>query len=574
MSDKTRPTKIITTSGRDVGNFPTRQEAEDWLTSQNITPVFREPELAELVVTGKRPQSIWKQGAENFEQTFGISPKEVAGFIPYVGDAIDLGDIGTDLYKGNYKDAAIGAGLFLLPNILEKPAKYLYKGVKKAIKSARDYRIGRELNSIPLSQSRVKAPTSTTISYTPSNRSTERARLDFFERGPANISEAERAGIPKGERNQPMNPPINPVEEFKARYGTTPGNPSYPTSISEVIPNQLPRENFRDNPAFSYEAPYNNWEESLLFGDPNNSVANLKEYIATLPKSDPIDFSTIRDYRTYLSRVGVNPYALTDEEISALITNQYNILSSEMTGKLKGVPMYHGSYTPVERFNFQRETGKGLGNMGASGPGNYFSTGRHNYGQIKVYDENVGKSYVIGDMQPYLINNVKSTPVSATLQRKGILPKYQSPPEGIQKAQQAKALLIQNESGHYPITKDKIAELKQIVSDYENSPGYQAYISQNITPYTQERNMFIIDSDAMTAPFHLGQSVFPLANGKEVFSIEGMIPRNTGIKSLFPHPSTLVKDANGNWVIKRDWLDPRVNYKKGGKLKCRRLKNI
>jgi hypothetical protein len=37
----------------------------------------------------------------------------------------------------------------------------------------------------------------------------------------------------------------------------------------------------------------------------------------------------------------------------------------------------------------------------------------------------------------------------------------------------------------------------------------------------------------------LGQTVYPLQDGNIITSIEGMIPRNSGIKSLFPHPSTL-----------------------------------
>jgi hypothetical protein len=36
--------------------------------------------------------------------------------------------------------------------------------------------------------------------------------------------------------------------------------------------------------------------------------------------------------------------------------------------------------------------------MGAQGPGNYFSTGRHSYGFLKTYNENTGQSSVIGDM--------------------------------------------------------------------------------------------------------------------------------------------------------------------------------
>jgi hypothetical protein len=41
------------------------------------------------------------------------------------------------------------------------------------------------------------------------------------------------------------------------------------------------------------------------------------------------------------------------------------------------------------------------------------------------------------------------------------------------------------------------------------------------------------------SPIGLGQTVYPLQDGKTITSIEGMIPRNSGIKSLFPHPSTL-----------------------------------
>jgi hypothetical protein len=48
--------------------------------------------------------------------------------------------------------------------------------------------------------------------------------------------------------------------------------------------------------------------------------------------------------------------------------------------------------------------------------------------------------------------------------------------------------------------------------------------------------------------------------------MEFMLRRNTGIKSLFPHPSTFTRDANGRIIINRIWEDPRVNYKQGGKM--------
>ena len=47
--------------------------------------------------------------------------------VPLLGDAIDAGKVIYDTSQGNYKQAALGAGFLLLPNIVEKPLK---KGIK------------------------------------------------------------------------------------------------------------------------------------------------------------------------------------------------------------------------------------------------------------------------------------------------------------------------------------------------------------------------------------------------------------------------------------------------------------
>jgi hypothetical protein len=52
-----------------------------------------------------------------------------------------------------------------------------------------------------------------------------------------------------------------------------------------------------------------------------------------------------------------------------------------------------------------------------------------------------------------------------------------------------------------------------------------------------------------------------------------MLRRNTGIKSLFPHPSLLTRDADGKLRIVRDWADSRINYKSGGRLIPKRRKS-
>ena len=55
--------------------------------------------------------------------------------------------------------------------------------------------------------------------------------------------------------------------------------------------------------------------------------------------------------------------------------------------------------------------------------------------------------------------------------------------------------------------------------------------------------------------------------GQNTHHIGVMLRRNTGIKSLYPHPSRFINE-NGKVILKPvDWADPRVNYKDGGKIK-------
>lgn len=60
--------------------------------------------------------------------------KELAYNAPVTGDVLSLYDIGKDVYEGNYGKAALGAGLFFIPNFLERPLKHLYRKGKNVIK--------------------------------------------------------------------------------------------------------------------------------------------------------------------------------------------------------------------------------------------------------------------------------------------------------------------------------------------------------------------------------------------------------------------------------------------------------
>ena len=98
----------------------------------------RETILPELTVVPKTSPSIGnvlRGGYDNFEDTFGISGKEAAGFVPYVGDALDFYDIGNDLNEGNYLAAGLGIGALFLPNIIEKPLKAVYRRGKNLVRN-------------------------------------------------------------------------------------------------------------------------------------------------------------------------------------------------------------------------------------------------------------------------------------------------------------------------------------------------------------------------------------------------------------------------------------------------------
>ena len=57
----------------------------------------------------------------------------ITGFIPFVGDALQLADAVNDVNNKNYGRAALTAGLMLLPNIIEKPVKAVSKPLKRFI---------------------------------------------------------------------------------------------------------------------------------------------------------------------------------------------------------------------------------------------------------------------------------------------------------------------------------------------------------------------------------------------------------------------------------------------------------
>lgn len=103
------------------------------------------PEAQARIQASKDKEGHWYDyGVKNFKDTFGVNPRSVADWIPGVGDALALGDVISALKDKKYGEAALVAGMFVLPNVIEKPIKGLYKYGRKAV---RNYKKIRNYNS-------------------------------------------------------------------------------------------------------------------------------------------------------------------------------------------------------------------------------------------------------------------------------------------------------------------------------------------------------------------------------------------------------------------------------------------
>lgn len=93
--------------------------------------------LPEVTVT---PRNINLAGAvDRGRRTVGNMGKEILSATTPLGDIESAKDIYQDARSGNYGQAALGAGLLLLPNFIEKPLKTLKRVGKKVVKAANKY---------------------------------------------------------------------------------------------------------------------------------------------------------------------------------------------------------------------------------------------------------------------------------------------------------------------------------------------------------------------------------------------------------------------------------------------------
>lgn len=138
----------------------------------------------------------------------------------------------------------------------------------------------------------------------------------FYER-PSKLTEAERLGIPKSERNQPA----------KVR-----------TTSQEFSNDYVSAKMTLRKPTYEYEDLVENYFRDDSAGEFNKM---LKEYVSyARSKGSPVLTSEISEpivkgYRNYLHHLDFDAADLSDEELRIILSKHFNDLSNSASGKMK-----------------------------------------------------------------------------------------------------------------------------------------------------------------------------------------------------------------------------------------------
>lgn len=299
---------IFNRSTNETIDFDTKEERDQYVSDKDFS--IYQGYLPELIVKPKR--SLLQQGSENFEDTFGITPRDVIGFVPYVGDALDAKDIVSNLNEDKYKEAGIGATMLLLPNILEKPLKYVYKSAKNLSKVSRN-----------LSKSRNIREASEKLIHPNRTASASNTLFDEINDSPLSLEELERAASKVRD--------IRQTTGYSGDMGIYNGRGSYRDvlediydsesniqSANSIISSYFDKMNsLKDSPILYDIATKSPQYLDIIHKDYINGIDNIEEYVRGLisrsntfmrrmdPKSSitnsrftPDDFLTIRSSKS------------------------------------------------------------------------------------------------------------------------------------------------------------------------------------------------------------------------------------------------------------------------------------
>lgn len=140
----------VTTPDGQRKVFNSKQEASDYITANtpkgyslyDITNYGTNIDKGQTAILNRNTEREIEKATKQEElakarlatiQQNKEASKEMLSYMPVIGDGMDLYQLGKDVYNGNYLNAGIGLGLLALPNVIEKPIKYVGKGIKKLI---------------------------------------------------------------------------------------------------------------------------------------------------------------------------------------------------------------------------------------------------------------------------------------------------------------------------------------------------------------------------------------------------------------------------------------------------------
>lgn len=455
------------------------------------------------------------------EQSLKPLEYDIVSNLTNVGD-IELGnEVISDLASGNLTSAAVTAVAMFLPNILGK----------KLIKSvARAKNIERTVEPKTIRHIATKTDNTEAIPFFDAeNLMLQQEELVERLNQPSKLSDAERKGKVKAERNQVQKKKTygdkNSADAEKTlKYSEITGTTEIPYTLKQIEEevDQEVKENMIRSRRKGIERIN---DRPINYLDDEKTVQEFRErlsdYVKTIQDIEPhpafrtIDFDgerlqspSVRAYRRYLVQSGVDADGISDDDLARVLTKSYQDLVNNQTGKAKGTLLFHGSPTYFDKFDLTK-VGTNTGNVGAVGPGFYFTNYGANY-DIKRNPFGIGT--IENNFQPYLISGIKSTPDGSMMIQKGILPKY----EGTGIFQDKIDDAIQHK---YPT---------MLFSDFsERVPGR-----------------------------------YEMSGYKS-----GFMYRGDNIKSVFPHPSMFERLDDGTVILKQRTFDKgKLNYKNGGNL--------
>lgn len=495
-------------------------------------------ELPEVAITMAKPNYIdqiksdirnkWANMSTEDKVHAGIDvATTIGGFIPGADVVADGVDLLHSLQRKDWTGAGIGAAAMALP-FVSAPMLRKIKNTTSAVlhpkRTKKAKAFAEELNKV-LDESTIVQ----TMPITPDNHiasmiriepKTPNADVSLLQRTKKDITDAELAGLPKGERNQPKRQWL-PGEityddngQPKLYYGGGWYNPFKPTKpMPEPFAKAVNREplGVLDNnnnprwyrprrkqallkaygkgekPDVTLKATFDN-----IIADRNTKPSGILS--SEIGKTDRAQMY-VDMFRDYYRHLGIDLDDYTDIDLAKVLDNQYDYLTSMQTGKVKGLLYWHAGPNWFDTFDPAK---RGL------------SHSHH-------HDDFAGSYFA----QHPLYYGAGIDGARKSLMKQGINPDRFTTDE----------LIMLGGANTQPYLFDRVRHILQPTGNLEDIELFEGMLG-------------------------LGRNSTPgIVSGNEPTIV------SQRISSLFPHPET----ANGQWFI-RSFDDPRVNYKSGGKL--------